>query len=242
MSGFFYNLGRQIGRKAVPAIRRSKWIYDGLAGTDEEALRAEMALGKELASELRQTIQPLHDQDLVAIVEGIVQRLAKSLRDQRRTFSIELFHDSSPNAMALPGGFLFLSDSLAGFCDRDPDELAFVIGHEMAHVIRKHAWDRMLNEAALRVASTVTSRLGRIGGWLRQEGITLLRSAHARKSELEADEFGFRLAAAAAYQTDGAIAFLQRVGRNLSQGPLGHYLESHPPPAERLARLRRMMS
>lgn len=240
MSGFFYNLGRQLGRKAVPAIRKTKWIYDGLTGTEEEALRAELALGNELAKELRETLQPLQNDALASLTGDIVDRLAQRLRDQRREFSIELFHDSMPNAMALPGGFLFLSDSLAVFCGHDPEELAFVIGHEMAHVIRKHAWDRMINEAALRAASTVTARFGPLGGWLRKEGIALLRSAHTNQSECEADEFGFRLAAAGGYGFHGGISFLQRVGRKLSHGPLGHYLESHPPPAQRIARLARL--
>ncbi len=239
MSGFFYNLGRPVGAQGHPRHSQIQWIYDGLTGTEEEALRAEVALGRELARELRETLQPVQDDELAGLTGETLRRLAQRLRNPRRAFALELFHDPVPNAMALPGGFLFLSDSLAEFCGRDPEELAFVIGHEMAHVIRNHARDRMINEAALRAASTVTSRLGPLGGWLRREGIALLRSAHANKSEFEADDFAYRLAAAAGC-SNGGISFLQRVGRKLAHGPLGYYLESHPPPAQRIARLTRL--
>src|ERR1051325_3160657 len=61
MSGFFYNLGRQLGRRVVPAVRKSKWIWDGLTGSEEESLRAERALGASLAAELRATTEALND-------------------------------------------------------------------------------------------------------------------------------------------------------------------------------------
>lgn len=237
MGGFFYNLGRQLGRKAVPAIRKSKWIYDGLAGSEEEALRAEHSMGKELAKELRETLSPARDAALGELVSNITNRLAAGVKDKRRVFQTEMFHDPVPNAMALPGGFIFLSNSLAEFCLRDADELSFAIGHEMAHVIRRHSWDRMVNDAALKVASTVSARMGPLGGWVRREGIGMLRTAHSKKCEFEADEFGLRLAAAADYPVEGTLAFLQRLGRNQGRVPAGEYFSSHPAPAERIGKL-----
>lgn len=238
MSGFFYNLGRQLGHKAVPAIRKSKWIWDGLAGTEEEALRAEHALGADMAAELRATLQPVPDAQAALQATEICRRLGACVRDKRRTFSCHVFRDRFPNAMALPGGFIFLSDSLLDICGHGYDELAFVIGHEMAHVIRGHAWDRMLNEAVLRAASAATARVGRLGAWLQQQGLTLLRSAHSRDQEFEADELGVRLAAAARFTPQGAIATLRRIhGFGPDALGLGQYLSSHPPAAERIAHL-----
>ncbi len=238
MSSFFFNLGRQLGRKAVPAIRKSKIIWDGLTGTEEEALRAEVRLGTEMAAELRATVEWVTDPQAAALASDICRRLAACVRNNRRTFSCELFHDPCPNAIALPGGFLFLSDSLLELCGRQPDELAFVVGHEMAHVLRGHAWDRMLNEAMLRALAAAASRVGQVGVWLRERGLELLRSAHSREQELDADELGLRLAMAAGFAADGAVLLLQRIGR-LRPAPsaFGQYLASHPAPHERIARL-----
>lgn len=238
LSGFFYNLGRKIGREAVPAIRKSKWIWDGLTGTEEEALRAEIAAGSALASELRSISTPVSDPTVATLIEEICRELSSCVRSKGRSFRCEVIRDDVPNAIALPGGVLFFSDTLVELCERQPDELAFVIGHEMAHVIRGHAWNRMLNEAALRVASTVTARAGPVGAWVREKGIVLLRSAHSRDAETEADEFGVRLAAAAGYRAEGAIDLLHRIERHSQLAvQLGHYFASHPPAAERIARL-----
>ncbi len=242
MSGFFYNLGRQLGHKAVPAVRKTKWIWDGLAGDEEQALRAEVALGSDMAAELRATFQLLPDSE-IALLREICRRLGARVRDKRRSFHCDVFRDRFANAMALPGGFLFISDSLVALCQNQPDELAFVIGHEMAHVVRKHAWDRMLNEAMLRVASLAASRAGQIGAWLQQQGLRLLGSAHSRDQELEADELGLRLAAAAGFQPEGAISALQRI-EALGPNPVGvgQYLASHPPARERIGALQHVLA
>jgi len=241
MSGFFYNLGRKIGRAAVPAMRKTKWIYDGLAGDEEEALRAETALGRSLAAEVRAVSQPVNDPAIAELIGGLCQRLTKSVDDSRRSFHCEVIEGDHPNAMALPGGFIFLSQSLLDLCERKPDELAFVIGHEMAHVIRRHAWDRMLNQAMLRAASIATARAGVLGGWLRKNGLGLLRNAHERDCEQEADKLGLRLAIAARFAPGGAIAVLRRIERlGNDPGVLGQYFASHPPASERIARLEPM--
>ena len=242
VSGLFYNLGRRLGRATIPAIRKTKWIYDGLAGSQDEALRAEARLGNALAAELRATAPPVSDPTLTPLVAALGRQLAACVRDKRRTFHCEVIPGESPNAMALPGGFVFISHSLMELCERRPDELAFVIGHEMGHIIRGHTWDRMLNQAMLHVVSTVGARAGVLGGWLRTNGRTVLQSAHSQDCELEADEFGLRLMVAARLAPSGAIALLQRIeGLGGTPGVLGQYFASHPPASERRARLQAIL-
>ena len=238
VSQFFYNLGRHWGHKTVPIIRKSTLIWDGVVGSEEEAFRAEVALGAEMAVELRATVEMIEENSATTGLDGICLRLAAHARDKRRTFRCALFRDNIPNAIALPGGLLFFSDSLLELCGRRPDEMAFVAGHEMAHVLLGHTWDRMINEAALHAASMATARLGQLGVWLRQQGITLLRSAHEQDLEFKADELGFRLAVAAGFDPTGAGNLLQRIReRYPDRGALGHYLASHPPVQERATRL-----
>lgn len=235
VSGFFYNLGRHVGRAAVPTIRKSKWIWDGLTGTEEEALRAEAAFGSALAVELRAATERANDPDVTALLSELCGRLAGCVRDKRRAFRCEPIHDGSPNAMALPGGYIFVSDSLVDLCERRPEELAFIIGHEMAHVIREHAWNRMLNQAVSRAVSVIAARAGPLGGWLRQKGIGLLQSAHSQDNEQEADELGLRLMAAAGFAPGGAITLLQRIERlGPKRTEFGQYFASHPPASERM--------
>ena len=222
----------------MPVIRKTKWIYDGLAGDEQEALRAEVNLGAALAAELHGATRPANDPTVTPLLDMLCQRLASCVSNKQRTFHCEATQDETPNAIALPGGFVFLSHSLVDLCERQPDELAFVIGHEMGHIIRRHAWDRMLNETMSRVATAVGNRAGVPGGWLRKNGLDVLQSAHSRDRELEADELGLRLAIAAGFPLGGAITVLQRIERLGSDpGVLGAYFASHPPASERQSRL-----
>jgi predicted Zn-dependent protease len=245
MSGLFYELGRSLGRVTVPTLRKSKWVWNSLTGTEEEAVRAEYAFGRTLAAELRATNEMITDPHATALANDLCQRLAARVRDKRRAFQCEVLRHHFPNAMALPGGFIFLSTALLDFCQGAPDVLGFVLGHELGHVLRGHAWDRMLNHAVVKMAGLVVSRagaLGPAGQWLRQNGMTLLQSAHSRDGELEADELGLRLALAAGLAPQGAFALLERIER---LGPdrtrLGEYLATHPAPAERLTHLKRLL-
>lgn len=238
MSGFFYNLGRQLGRRAVPTIRKSGWIWKGLTGSEEEARRAERALGEALAVEVRAATEPANDPEMSGLLKDLCHRLEQRLRAPHHQFHCDLIRAGAPNAMALPGGFIFLSKSLVDLCERQPNELAFVIGHEMAHVVRGHAWDRMIQQTGVQAVAVVTSRTSALGAWLRQQGLQLLLSAHSRDGELEADELGVRLAAAAGYDTAGALSLLRRLEHyGPDAAPLGEYFASHPPPVERIARL-----
>jgi predicted Zn-dependent protease len=235
VSDFFFNLGRRLGRAAVPALRKGKWIWEGLTGSEEEALQAERALGRTLAGELRAVTIPTADPTSPRLVQEVGARLQGALADRRRQFRCEVIADAVANAVALPGGFLFISDALVDLCERRPDELAFVLGHEMAHVFRGHAWDRLLSQTAWRAVSVITLRAGRLGYWLRHQGLPLLRSAHARRCELEADEAGLRLAGAAGFDPAAALTWLQRIEQvQATAAALGEYLTSHPPPKQRL--------
>jgi predicted Zn-dependent protease len=242
MSGLFYQLGRKLGRAAVPLARKSKWVWASLTGTEAEALQAETALGRAMAAAMRAAWRGVEEPNDAALLTEICQRLTARVRNKLRTFQAEVMHSGGLTALALPGGFIFVDHSLLDLCDRQADELAFVVGHEMAHVICEHAFDRLVARVG---TDAVASLLGRsaFGPWLRQTGLKLLQSAYSRDNELEADELGARLAQAAGYDPAGAFRLLERLGRRRgSGGELGDYFASHPPENERLAHLKTVLA
>ena len=238
---FFENLGRKLGRAAVPAYRKTKWVWDGVTGTEEEALEAEKNLGKTLAAELRLATEIINDDepDLLNWLRDICRQLQQPIKPEKNfQYHCELMQSEHPSAIALPGGYLFVSKSLIEFCERDPDEMAFVIAHETLHVLRRHTWDRMIQQSALRAASLVTRRAGVLAGWLQSQGLPMLRSAHSKEFEFEADRGGLSLLRAAGFDPNGATRFLKRI-EQLGTDPeiLGEYLASHPPAGERISML-----
>jgi predicted Zn-dependent protease len=238
MSSFFEDLGRKLGRAAVPTYRKSKWIWEGLTGSEDTALESEKALGKTLAAELRLATKILDEPELLNWIRGICRRLEKSVDQAGFAYHCELMQGDHPSTIGLPGGYLFVSRSLIEFCEGSVDEVAFVIAHETAHVIRRHTWNRMIQQSALRAASFAAGRAGVLSGWVRHQGLPMLRSAHSKDFEFEADQDGVGLVRAAGYDPKGAISFLKRIERLGSDAEnLGEYLASHPAPEERISKL-----
>ena len=242
MAGLFYNLGRGLGYASIPAIRKSKWVWKSLTGDAEESLQAEAEFGRALAGELRLKSGTSHDAEDLALVRGIGERLAACVRNKLRAFKVDILLDCESTAVALPGGFIFVTPALLTLADRNPDELAFVIGHEMGHVIRGHALDRVLARIGTEGVSRILSR-GLLSPALRETGLKWLQSAHSRENETEADEFGVRVAAAAGFAPDASVRLLQRFA-SLREGSveLSAYFASHPPEAERIANVRSVLA
>lgn len=236
----FFQLGRQLGRKVMPVARKGKLIWQGITGDDEQALAAENELGSEMLRELLPSLELVKAPELELYVSEITKRLADALKRDGRSFTCRIFRERQPAAMALPGGNIFISDGLVRGCSDRDDELAFVIAHEMAHVFCKHVWNRMVSDAALRVASAAAVKAGPMGNWLRTKGFGMLKSAHSREQEFDADCEGNRLSIAAAFGREGPASFLARLAQAERAGlDLGPYVSSHPPPAQRIAMLQR---
>jgi predicted Zn-dependent protease len=232
----FYKFGQVAGVK----FRKAKWMWESVAGSEDDAIRAEHGVGRDMAAVVREQSRAGTDPDVAAILDEISARLAKSVRNRLHRFDVSTVSDDQPTAFALPGGFIFVAESLVTLCGRDQDELAFVVAHEMAHVIRRHAIDRILSQKILSVASLASPGRGVLGPWIRRVGLKWLETAYSRDNELEADELGARLVRAAGYDPTAAIRLLERLGR-LEQGParlLGAYLSTHPPVKDRITSLR----
>lgn len=236
MSGFFYNLGRMVGSK----VRQANWVYRSLTGTEAESIAAEMAVGRDLASAFLQQMEVDPDPEAIQYLDALGARLVPCLRQQQWSFRFLSVLAPEVNAFALPGGYLFVTRRLLQICADDPDGLAFVLGHEMGHVVRRHAIERMMANSLL---SGVLGRLPVAGGALRGQVVsllgTLLRQGYSREQELDADSCGFDLVKAAGFDPQGATRVLLRLGSFGTADPmLSGYLASHPPLEVRLAQLR----
>jgi beta-barrel assembly-enhancing protease len=226
-------------------VRQAKWMWTSLAGSEADAIRAEYEVGRDMAALVREQTPPDTDAELQAFLEGIGQQLAKSVRNRLHRFRVTAVTQQHPAAFALPGGFIFVSGSLVGLCNRDRDETAFVLAHEMAHVIRRHAINRLLRQTALSAASLASPARGWLAPWVRTVGIQWLASAHSREHEFEADALGSLLMHAAGFNRSGAIRLLERL-RALDQtsdrSGLGAYFYTHPTVEDRILNLRRRLT
>jgi predicted Zn-dependent protease len=223
----FYHLGR----KAGPSVRKAKWLWGSMTAGDSEIVQLEHDVGCDLAAEARAQLQGDDDPEIRQVLGEIGVRLAAGVANKRRSFHFEAFLAGEPNAFALPGGFVFVSRPIFDLCQGRHDELAFVLGHEMGHIISGHAIERIMTNSAVSVASRTTAVRGLLGGWLRRVGVQFLETAYSRDRELEADRLGVRLASAAGYDPEGSIRLLGRLAElkaAAGQEGLGEYFSTHP--------------
>jgi len=237
---FFFKLGRE----ARSQLRKGRWVWSSLTAGERERLEAEYEAGRDLARQFDRNAVFDRDDQVDELLSEITERLTGRLKNKQRRWRVLATTTDEPGAFALPGGFLYVTRSLLELCRFDPDEIACIVGHEMGHVVRGHAMERMtgqlLTSAASRMARIPASPLAQ---WGLAAGINLIQSAYSRDQELDADAFGARLAGAAGYDPRGAVrAFerLQSVVRG-SDVPLAEYFASHPPIAERIEHLERCM-
>jgi predicted Zn-dependent protease len=237
MGGFFFNLGRTVGS----GLRKGKWFWQSVAGSEDEALQAEFAVGRDLAWGLLRQLPADTDPAAVRLLDELNGRLSACVRDRRRQFCACPLKAPEVNAFALPGGFVFVTRPLLELCGHDPHEVAFILAHEMAHVLHGHAMERIMQGWMLDAAGRVMPVRGVAGAWLLQQASELIHKAYSRDQELEADALGARLARAAGYDARAALRLLGRLPSAGPQSALDPYFATHPPVADRLANLNRLL-
>jgi len=234
----FYRLGRITGVQ----FRKAKWMWQSVAGSEADAIQAEHGVGRDMATVVLEETPRDLDQTTQALLDEVGGKLTPVVRNRLHRFQMTAVNPDRPTAFALPGGFIFVARSLVHLCDRD--EVAFILGHEMAHVIRRHAIDRLLQQKVVSALALASPGRGALASWIRQVGLQGLARAFSQDQEFEADELGLRLMRAAGFDPAGAIRLLQRLGTlDATPGPLGlgPYLSTHPPVEDRVRRLRRLV-
>ncbi|MGA0287455.1 MAG: M48 family metallopeptidase [Phycisphaerales bacterium] len=144
------------------------------------------------------------------------------------------------NAWALPGGKCGVNLGLLEFVEND-DELAVVIGHEIAHALASHGAERLSRDAVAGILAELA--LGEIDPGLRFAieqaygvGVSL---PFSRDHEREADRLGLFLAAEAGYDPRAAVSLWRRMAADGGQGP--EWLSTHPDPGGRADELERLI-
>ena len=214
--------------------------------SDEE----EMKVGNEVAQEYGLFTKKASSPDSVNITVYLNKvGTAVAAHVQRPAIRYRFFLEENKywvNACALPGGYVIVGRGLFDLLQSE-DELAAVLGHEIAHVDNRHAIERLqYHLASKKLGLEEVYQLG-------ETAIDVFHAGYTKEQELEADRLGLELAVRAGYSPAGGVNLMnrfekledqfqqQRAGTPIQEiagipiGALGEYFQSHPPAFERKA-------
>lgn len=201
----------------------------------------EFAIGQGADAEIRrQEGVYLELPALRSYVDRVGNELAAHGERPGMVFHFEVLDSQEINAFALPGGFVYVT---RGILERlsSEDELAVVVGHEIAHVTARHGAARISKLYALQYGSLlgaiISPRTMVNYGDLIDLALNVALSAYSREQESEADLLGLRYAASLGYRPREAITvmkLLQWMERK-EPGALEKWFLSHPPASQRIA-------
>lgn len=176
-----------------------------------------------------------------AITQRLIAQVGVFRPDAKQwDWQMHVVNSDEVNAWCMPGGKMAIYAGLINRIKPSDDELAAVIGHEMAHALREHSREQVSQQMAAGIGLSVLAAVtgmpaaGDLGSELTKVMFTLPNS---RTHETEADRIGVELAARAGYDPRAAITLWQKMGALGGSRP-PEFLSTHPSPESRMNDLR----
>jgi Zn-dependent protease with chaperone function len=148
-----------------------------------------------------------------------------------------------PNAFALPGGTVVLTDEMVAFLNNDIDAISGVLAHELGHVVHDHSTQSLIKAMALTALGSAI--IGDYSSVLAAAPAVLGQLRYSRRTEAEADQFAHAQLCANDIDPARTAVFFERVAREEDKGAAGlvpEFMHSHPGSAGRAAWFRRSCS
>jgi predicted Zn-dependent protease len=208
----------------------------------------ELQMGYQSAQQILQKERVSNDPRLNAVVKRVGMKIARAAAQPGYQWQFFVIDKDIPNAFCLPGGKVFVYSGLFRAVQNE-DQLATVIGHEVAHAIARHGAERMSMIQLGRMGKQIATQA--IGGGKYANIINQAYGAgetfgmvlpFSRKFEYEADEIGLYLMTKAGYNPREALRFWQnmmRLTQNKRKPP--EFLSTHPADSHRIERLKKLI-
>ncbi|MGI6222558.1 MAG: M48 family metallopeptidase [Prevotella sp.] len=194
-----------------------------------------------------------------AQVQRVGRRLANAVENYLRNngyaseiknlnWEFNLVQDKQVNAFCMPGGKIVVYEGLLPYTKND-DQLAIVLGHEIAHAVAKHSAEQLSKQQNQQIGtsilgtvlnSTVGSGVGDVASEVAGTYFSFRNLKYSRDNESEADHIGLIFAAMAGYNPQEAIPFWKRMQQGGSSNQ-NDFFSDHPSDAKRIAALQKEM-
>jgi beta-barrel assembly-enhancing protease len=221
------------------------------SGFNVFSVQQDVDLGRQSAAEVEKQLPVLNDSRTNTYLTRIISRLSAQAPGTKFPYTIKAVNSTEINAFALPGGPMYVNRGLITTA-RNEAELAGVLAHEMSHVVLRHGTEQAskayLGQAGLSLLGGLVGKRGSTSSQIVQAvggfGLNAAFLKFSRADELEADALGAELMSKAGYDPTAMATMFATLRSEQGRDPskLERFFSSHPPPADREARIRALAS
>lgn len=155
------------------------------------------------------------------------------------TWEVNLVRSEQINAFCMPGGKIAFYTGILEKLKLTDDEVAVIMGHEIAHALREHARAQIAKKGLTNTgAAIVDSVVGGTAGNLARTGAGLLSLKYSRDDETDADLVGLELAARAGYNPRAGVSLWKKMSAASKGAPM-EWFSTHPASSTRIATIER---
>jgi predicted Zn-dependent protease len=221
------------GREGVDVGKKSIFVKAVSAERVESAAQNNYIQVKQSAAQKNALLPAAHPQ--VVRLRSIAKRLIPfslewNPRAQAWQWEVNLIASPQVNAFCMPGGKIAFYSGILEKLQLSDDEVAMIMGHEIAHALREHAREQMGKNVATRGAIEIGAAvfgLGNTGRTVANIGGSLLSLQFGRADETEADLIGMELTARAGYNPSAGVSLWQKMSA-ANKGAPPEFLSTHP--------------
>lgn len=234
--GLTYKLGRAVGRR----WKMTRWLGTELFGSKNARHRAESKIGMVIADDLLSKMPVFQNDSYSNYLSAMGQYLQQFVTVKEHSITILPLATRIPNAFAVPGGNVFVTRGLLELTQWERDEIAFVVGHEIGHIVLKHASMKLKANAMKRAFRVMCAPLGIASRAMAPVIDAFITSEYSQDREFEADAYALDLLRAARMDPNAGVRFLLRLDgavKSHQSNLLGDFFSTHPSTTERIQRL-----
>lgn len=214
------------------------------------SFRQQVELGQRAANQIRKEEKVLPASDWrVKMLRRVADRLVAKIPSEERkkkpyAFTFDVVESKEVNAFALPGGPVFFYTGILAKMETE-DEVAGVLGHELAHVREEH-WasayaDSQKRELGLTALLLLTRANRDLVNLASISNDLIFNLPYSRRNESRADKSGFELVVDAGYNPQGMVNVFEMLSKSDGGRGMPEFLKTHPDAANRVKTIQKMV-
>jgi len=211
-------------------------------------IKEEEEMSRQMMAMIYKHFDVIDDPVIIPYVDKIGKRILATLPQQPFKYHFHVIKADVYNAFATPAGHIFVYTGLLNAME-DEEELAGIMGHEIAHVFLRHISQKIERSKKINMATLAGVAAGvlmGLGGAGEAAGAVTMGSmaagqtaelAYSRENEMQADELGVEFLTKAGYSASGLLEILKKIRSKswFGSDQVPTYLMTHPAVEDRIA-------